>query len=432
MFHNDGHDSVEPFACFAALGSELRGIPEIFQPAQDGSRIFKSGLFQCIAVVFRIRCTPPYGIEFCKDLLLETLCAFVAQQAVEMTVNRLHVRLKAFFETGPVVKPHGGGQPDFSQNISGKGVDLTVGEFLKSVLGVSQECVGLQQLPAHIRTHMPFPDQMLKNPINALLLKPGANAAADELKNLSEKLDFPNAAGAELDIVLHAFSLDFQRDFFFHLPKRFKSPEVQVAPVDKGFEAFEKPRAGDLVSGGHPRLDQGVTFPFPSHGLVIFFHVVKAHYQSAVLSVRPQSHVHTENKAVGILGPDQIDQPPAEPGEKFFIFDAHRAVSGLTGLRVGEYQIDVRRKVQLPGSQFSHSNDHQLLGIAAGVSRLAVGTAESFVTDGKGLIQALIRQFRQTGGRLIQISPAGQIPPGDANHLSLPEPSQGCGQAFFI
>ena len=135
--------------------------------------------------------------------------------------------------------------------------------------------------------------------LNALVLQPWDDTAPDQLKYLTEKFDFTNASGSQFDIVRQAFSFDLDGNFLFHVAQRIKCTVVEITSVDKGFEPLDKDFRGGFVSSHRSGFDPCIAFPFPSMELIILLRIFKTHHQGAVLTVRSQPHIDTENLTIG-------------------------------------------------------------------------------------------------------------------------------------
>src|SRR5690606_13757923 len=192
-------------------------------------------------------------------------------------------------------------------------------------------------------------------------------AAADQLKSLSDEFDFPNAAAAQLDVVLHAEPGDFASNHPLELTQRLQRAEVEIAAVDEGPQHLQQLRASLPVAGDHPRLDHGVALPLPTLALVVGFQRVEAHRQRAAAAEGAQPYVDAENEAIRRRLVQHGDQLPSQGGEKLLVAPATRAV-GAAGIGKGEDQVDVRGEIQLAAAQLSHAQHHQLLWLSLTVA----------------------------------------------------------------
>ncbi len=299
---------------------------------------------------------------------------------------------------------------------------LLVGPLLQPVFNGAQENVGLiQGLPQPRRDEALF-FQNRQHLANGPDLQGRFHAPANQLKHLPEKFDFANAARTQLDVVLEAFVLHLQSDAPFHFTQAVKSPEIEIAPIDKGFEPQQELVARDVIAPHHARFDQGVTFPLAPLFLVIILDGVKTHHQRPGIAVRPQAGVHAENETVGRGRADELNQVARHFHEKFLRGDrTFHATGRLTAVAVCENQIHVRGKIQLAGTQFPQAENDQLLRTAVAVRGGAPLAGRGGIGKGQSPIDTAVGQAGQIRQGLLQIRPAADVPNGDAHHFTPPE-----------
>ncbi|VTR69582.1 hypothetical protein DESC_760008 [Desulfosarcina cetonica] len=330
----------------------------------------------------------------------------------------------------PGEKSHGPGQFEASQGIGGQRVGLLVTGFLKAMFAVAQETIGLDQLPADRRWYVPFAGEHRQHGLDGRLLQGGQYAATDQLEHLTEKLDFADAAAAQLDIVIQSLAADFGANFLFHFAQGFKDPEIEIATENERPQAIQELLTGGGVAGDDLGLDQGIPFPFTSLGLVVVFHVIEGHHQGAAVTKRPQACIDPEDEALRRAVADGLDQKPAEAGEKCLVGQGPRSTAGLAGAWEGEDQVHIRAEIQFTGPQFAHAQDHQPLGIAGIVPGGADRLAQAVIQNRQGTVDGRLGQGGQIGHGFIQAAEPGQIAYGNADHFATAEVPQGRLQRY--
>ncbi len=73
----------------------------------------------------------------------------------------------------------------------------------------------------------------------------------------------------------------------------------------------------------------------------------------------PQTHVHAEDEAVGRLGIQTFNNPLTQLDKKLLIAELALLAVGLTGLGIGEDQINIRGNIELAGAQLAHTQHHK-------------------------------------------------------------------------
>ena len=257
-------------------------------------------------------------------------------------------------------------------------------------------------------------------------------ATVDQLKGLSDELDFTNAAGAELDVVGHALAPHFLLDQLLHGAQRFDCREVQIAPINERPQHVEQLRAGNLIASHHPRLDHRVAFPVAALILVILLQRVEAEHQRTGRSVWTQAHVDAEDEAVDGHRIQGLDQTLAEADEEFLIIQRAFHADGFAAFGVGEDQVDVGRQIQLDRAEFAHAEDDHLLRLtAAPAGRRAELLAVAAVQPLISLIDGGVGHVREVAAGLHQIGLAGQVAPDDPHLMACALAAQGAAEFVF-
>ena len=108
------------------------------------------------------------------------------------------------FERGrelvPALKTHRESQAQATRFIDRQRMGLGIVHHLQAVLDAPQECVGLLQLADGLRRQEFCSRKPGQGGQQGGRLQHGLRAASDELLRLDDELDFPDAAGAELDV----------------------------------------------------------------------------------------------------------------------------------------------------------------------------------------------------------------------------------------
>src|SRR5262249_16683055 len=196
------------------------------------------------------------------------------------------------------------------------------------------------------------------------------SSPADQLEQLHDEFDFAYAAGTELDVVGEIPPLDLAADLPVQLAQRPQRVVVEMAPVDEGSHQFVELRL--TVACEYAALDPGIALPFAALGCEVAFQRFEARTQRSAVTVGPQTHVHPEHVAAGGHFGQHCNQLASQAREVFVIADRTRA-GGLAVLGIGEYQVDVRRDVELGASQFAHADYVESLDPAPAVrNRMAV------------------------------------------------------------
>ncbi len=338
---------------------------------------------------------------------------------ISMVLEVLPVRI-------PGVESHGPGQLETGKRLRWQGMGLLVVHFLKPVFGVPEKTIGGGEFTANRLWYKALFAQYLQYRLDGRLLECRQDTTPDQLEHLAEKLDFPDAAASQLDVVVQFFPTDLGGDFLLHLPQRLEHAEIQIPAIDEGSKSSEKSLAGIPVTGHHVGLDQRIALPFTSLELVVVLHVIKIHDQWAAVAVGSKPCVHPKDKSVGGVFTDGLDQVSAKPVKKGFIGQGPPAAPGFAFGREGENQVHIRGKIEFAGTQLSHADHHQPLNVSAGILGCAVDHAHAVKQQGQGAIHCRSCQGGKVCHGVVKIADPGHIPDGDAHHLPPPEGPKGC------
>jgi hypothetical protein len=286
----------------------------------------------------------------------------------EMAINARAMRIKCGEKFRPAGEAHAERQTQTADVITGQGLRLRIIHRLQTVLGAAQEVVGSGQFVARFRRQDAELDQRLQHRQQRALLQALVHAAAYQLERLGDEFHFANAAGAELDVVLHALAFHFAGDHAFHFAQGFEGGEIDVTPVHEWPQRGDQALAGGNVTAAYTRLDHRVALPRPALCFVVGLHCVEAAGERAAVAPGAQAHVNTEHEAVSGVGVQHLDQAAAEAREEFvirqFAFCRTRAALHLAFFRIGEDEVDVRGEVQLASAEFAHAEHNEFLRLA--------------------------------------------------------------------
>ena len=221
LLHPPGHPQQqgqqplqEPFAVVA---QELVAAPAA-QPVelpQDCLRIPVSGAAQRLQGWFALQLLAPQGAQL-QPVAFGVAGLGGGEHLLEMLLNVAAMPLQPLPEPLPGGEPHAERQPQASLRVVRQLVGLLIGILLQAVLGAAQEVVCLHQLLHHILRQQLLLPQQLQHRQNGPLLQGRLPAAADQLKCLADELDFADAAGAQLYVVLHPLAAHFALDQALH------------------------------------------------------------------------------------------------------------------------------------------------------------------------------------------------------------------------
>ena len=266
---------------------------------------------------------------------------------------------------------------------------------------------------------MAFPGQAGEHLLNGADAQRRFATASDQLEGLADELDLTNAARASLDVVLQFLLFHFAVDEGLHVAQGLEGAEIDVAAVDEGPQPLHEARPLFRVAPHGPRLDHGIALPFAALGLIVFLQGVETHHKRAAVAIGAQAHVHAVDPAFVRMAAEDVDQVLAQAGEEFRVAEGGAPAARLALLGIAEYEVDVRREIELSSPQLAHGQHDQRLLVAAlfvprGAQFLAVPTVEAL----QGRAQQVFRKQGQVAQGLIQGGPAAQVAPGDARHLA--------------
>jgi len=247
----------------------------------------------------------------------------------------------------------------------------------------------------------------------------------DQLERLSDEFDFADAASAKLDVRRHALAPHFLLDQLLHAAQRFDRGKVQVAAIDEGPQHLQQFATGLLVTADHARLDHRVALPVAPLILVVLLQCIEAQHQRAGGTVGAQPHVDAKDEAVDGDGIQRLDQLLPQAHEEFLVVQRALGTDRLAPFRVAEDQVDVRREVQLAGTELAHAENHHVLRLAGTCASghaelLAVALVEPAISE----VDAGIGHGREVAAGFRQIGQAVEVAPDDAHLMAVAETAQ--------
>ena len=175
---------------------------------------------------------------------------------------------------------------------------------------------------------------------------------------MRDKLDFANAARAQLDVVLQATATHFAGNHAFHIAQGLNHAEVDIAAENERHQHLTQFLTAAVLGAAHQsRFDHRVAFPVAPLLLIIVFQRREAHHQRAAVAKRPQAHVHAIDETINSGLIQSFNQPLAEAGEELRVIQLTAPTFGLTILGISKNQVDIRGEVQLAAAQLAHAKN---------------------------------------------------------------------------
>ncbi len=308
---------------------------------------------------------------------------------------------------------------------------LALLDDLDAVLHRAQEDVRLPQDTVFFDLDQPLPIQDLQGLHGVFFTQCRVFSGIDELQGLDEKLDFPDPAPSQLEVALPLL-LPGQAavDLLFHHLDILDHAVIEVPPVDEGLQVPEQGLPQGEGPCHRPRLQQRRTLPALPPALVVDLGAAQGVGHIAAVSLRAQSQVDPEDKAVlGRLAHrpgdhlPQFDEVLVQVDAVAPLSEGSRRPGGpplLGGIEIDE--VDVRGEVQFPSAEFAHPQDGELrLGGAVGrrliQQRGAVVTAQQNVAHLVGALQGGGGQGGEFGGDLGKLGQGAEVAATDAENL---------------
>ena len=303
----------------------------------------------------------------------------------------------------------------------------------------AQKAIGHHQLLAAAGGQQASLDQQRQHLQRWSHLQGDIAPATDQLKNLGDKLDFPNPAGAELDVIGLVLAQHFAANLCVQVAHGVDCAEIEIFSVDEGSNDLSQhldPFTLAVFTGvHHPRLDPGVALPFtPLRDQIVFQRNERADQRPGI-AVRTQAHVNAEHLPVTGDFVERGNQPLAEAGEEVMHFDTSPAVrcpGRFLYLGINEDQVDIGRNVQLAPAELAHADHHQPLWLAVVVERFTKIFHQLAVQEGQRVVDAEIGQQGHRFDDLFQRRQSGQIAHDQAGHDALAQTAQHLFQLCIV
>ena len=299
---------------------------------------------------------------------------------------------------------------------------LRIAQHLQAVFQPAQEQVGLAQRGAIIAGDLPGGDQRIQRDQQPPLAQHRLAATANELQCLAQELDFANASGATLDVVVHLAARDFGGDRRFHFAQAIERGEVQVAAVHERTQGLQPRLASGDIARHRARFQPGIALPVAAFALEVLIHRRERQRHAAGAAERTQAQVDAMAEAINGGFIQQLGQALAEAGKVLLGRQRARTV-GFTALHVGVDQIDIGTEVELATAQLAQPEHHQLLRLAVVIEDHSMALGELLLQGVQRQAQAVLGQRSGTGEGLWHVVQPGQVAPDQAGrHRRAPAP----------
>ena len=252
----------------------------------------------------------------------------------------------------------------------------------------------------------------------------GRSPAPYHLKRLRREFDFPDAPGAVLHAVLHAFASDLPLHHHLQRAQRLEGAEVDVTPVHERSQPLQQLRRQHHVAADRTDSNERVALPVAAVGLVVLLERVEAEHERPLGPERSQPHVDAVDEAVRGRLAEHLHQLACELEEEAIVVDAASAALGLSVLGEREDEVYVGREVQLARAELAQGEDHELLGLAGVVDGSPEIGALPLVEPIEARVDDRVGQIGGVAHGLVEIGQTADVAPGDTNHLTAPQPPQ--------
>ncbi len=379
----------------------------------QGCRLAKAEFFQLGGLAVGLR---PYRIE------MMILLVRIGKHGFEMACDGLAMIVQFHQQAFIVGETHGPGDPCLILRVFRQGMGLRIVEILQAMFEAAQETIGGREFDDRVEFELVAINEQFQDLQRRLDLQAAVAAAANQLEDLGDELDFADAAGAELDVVGHVLLRDFAADLRMQVAHGIDGAEIEVLAEHEGAaDGLQIVPVCSCQRGA--RLDPGIALPFAALGDEVVFQHLEGADQWPGIAIRPQAHIDAEHLAVAGDFGDGADQRLADAGKELEVRDGARprrvAIFG-----VDENQVDIGRDIQLAAAQFAHADDNQLLPLPLGILRLPVAGNEGGFADGQGGVHGGFGDQRHAFDDLGQVGASIQVAAGDTRHRLLLEAAQ--------
>ncbi|GIX25964.1 MAG: hypothetical protein KatS3mg122_3195 [Caldimonas sp.] len=300
--------------------------------------------------------------------------------------------------------------------MGGQLVGLLIVEVLDAVFDPAQKDIGLGQLLRRLGLHHAHLGQAFEGAQRRAGADLGELAAAHDLQQLHDELDFSDAATRELHVIgALGPAGGAARGLFAHLAvqvaQALEHTVVEITAKDEGNDHIPQlqgpPRDHRGARGHHTAFEPGKALPLAALHEEIFLQHGQAHHGRAGHAIGSQGQIDTEDET--ILGgvADERVQAARHLREVFVCRDAAaplRVAGGHAGFLVHVDQVDVGGNVELAPAELAHAHDPEVDALAGFVQRCAV----ALVLFGQSRTERTVeRHFGQRGHRLPDLGHAG-------------------------
>ncbi len=231
--------------------------------------------------------------------------------------------------------------------------------------------------------------------------------APDELEQLDDELDFPDAAFAQLDVVVQGprtargigLAVPVFADALAQRPQRGEGVKVKVFAEDEGlaqrFELIDL--VGEVAARKGLNLNAagfqpGIALPFPALRHQVMLQRMQAPGQRTAIAIRTQPQVRAEDITIGVYLRQDPHHPARQAAVELMVGE-RAAPLGFTVFAVQHDEVDVGRHVEFAAAELAHAEDQHLLRQAGvRVKRRAVHLGHLGGHAQVGLLHGQVRQ----------------------------------------
>ena len=356
------HELIEHLTAARTNRPPIQLFTKIGDQRQHAAAIVISKMRQRRAGIVLLQRVLPQFAPVLFKLFIRRLRFIVADQFIKHAPHVGHLLRQPRAERLPVGSAHPPSQPGAIKLILRQSLRLLIVDTLQQVFEASQKQIGFAQpLRIAFRQQVQLLDGGQRRQQGPLLQHRLATAA-NQLKDLDDKLHFADTARAELDIILQTPAAHLAGNHSLHITQGLNHAEINITAEDK-WPQHSAQLAGinTIVIAHDARFHHRIALPVAPLLLVIIFQRGKAQHQRAAVAKRAQAHIHAVDKAIlgGLI--QHLNQALSETGKKLRVIQLATAAAGGAVLRPGENQIDVGGEIQLAAAELAHAKDQQRL-----------------------------------------------------------------------
>ena len=305
-------------------------------------------------------------------------------------------------------------------------VGLVARRHLDAVFQVPQEEIGLVQVGRLAVGQVPLFRQRREHVSRAAFPGPTLGSAVHELEPLGDELDLPDAAPAQLDVIVPATPFEERPgDPLPHVVDVFQNQGLVEGGVEhKGLDRVEEPAAHLPAPRRASGLQERLALPGLSLDLVVPAVSLDRVGDVAGPSLRTQAQVDAEHLPVRREPADEVGDGPGElrvvlVGGRPVLLGA--AVRGVVDVE----QVDVRAEVEVPAAELAHADDGEAARLRSFEHRPAVPRLQFHAAHVVGGLQAEVGHVREPFQDRRRAGLPHQVADGDAQVGPLLERAQG-------